>query len=138
MTVSSALDPPVDPADVQADVEAVLREFLTAKSESAVSRGLPADIPCTLRGFLEGGKRLRPLLCWAGWRTAGGRSGGTAVLRVAAALEMFHAFCLIHDDIMDRSATRRGHPTVHRALAMRHPSPRGDDAAWWGGCAARS
>jgi geranylgeranyl diphosphate synthase type I len=37
----------------------------------------------------------------------------------AAALEMFHAFALIHDDIMDGTATRRGRPTVHRALAGR-------------------
>ena len=37
---------------------------------------------------------------------------------------MFHAFCLVHDDIMDHSTTRRGRPTVHRALADRHRAGR--------------
>ncbi|MFI1015801.1 polyprenyl synthetase family protein [Streptomyces sp. NPDC020965] len=51
------------------------------------------------------------------------------VVHIGAALEMFHAFCLIHDDVMDDSDTRRGRPTVHRALAERHRNGRPSRAA---------
>ncbi|EDY48869.1 geranylgeranyl diphosphate synthase [Streptomyces clavuligerus] len=54
-----------------------------------------------------------------GWQAGGGTGLPDEVVSTAAALEMFHAFALIHDDIMDDSATRRGSPTVHRALADR-------------------
>ncbi|QCX82621.1 All-trans-nonaprenyl-diphosphate synthase (geranyl-diphosphate specific) (plasmid) [Streptomyces sp. YIM 121038] len=71
---------------------------------------------------MAGGKRLRPLLCVTGWYAAAGQVPvPEPVVRVAAALELFHAFCLIHDDVMDNSPTRRGRPTVHRTLADRHP-----------------
>ena len=42
------------------------------------------------------------------------------MLHPAAAVELLHNFALIHDDVMDRSATRRGQPTVHEALAAAH------------------
>jgi geranylgeranyl diphosphate synthase type I len=51
------------------------------------------------------------------------------VLRVAAALEMFHSFALIHDDVIDHSVTRRGQPTIHRALAAQHLLRRGHATA---------
>lgn len=70
-----------------------------------------------LEEFMTGGKRIRPLLTVLGWQAVGGESGTDAVVRVAASLEMFHAFALIHDDIMDDSDTRRGRPTIHRALS---------------------
>ncbi|MFF8984584.1 polyprenyl synthetase family protein [Streptomyces globisporus] len=70
-----------------------------------------------LRGFLSaGGKRIRPLLCMVGWHAAGGYGETEPVIGAAASLELFHAFTLIHDDVMDASDTRRGRPTVHRAL----------------------
>ncbi|WP_262402370.1 polyprenyl synthetase family protein [Actinomadura sp. CNU-125] len=68
---------------------------------------------------LHGGKRLRPLLCYWGWRAAGG-ADCAEIVRAASALEIFHAFCLIHDDIMDDSALRRGRTTLHQALTDRH------------------
>ena len=111
----------VDLSAVQAQVDLVLRDFLDAKRRGAEDRSLPLDVPIALIDFLAaGGKRLRPLLCVLGWHAAGGHGDDTAVIRTAAALEMFHAFCLIHDDIMDNSATRRGRPTVHRSIANRH------------------
>jgi len=58
-----------------------------------------------------GGKRLRPslcLLCYSLFKD----SLGKEILEPAAALEVFHTFTLIHDDIMDRSDLRRGEPTV--------------------------
>src|SRR2546428_4006329 len=45
-----------------------------------------------------GGKRLRPMFCWLGYRGAGG-SDDASIARVAASLELFHTFALIHDDV---------------------------------------
>ena len=62
---------------------------------------------------LNGGKRLRPALCFAAADAVGGSDGNTA--KVAAAIEMVHAYSLIHDDLpaMDDDDLRRGMPTCH-------------------------
>jgi geranylgeranyl diphosphate synthase, type I len=69
---------------------------------------------------LGGGKRIRPLFAYWGWRASGGAAPDAAVLPALASLELLHAFALVHDDVMDRSDTRRGRPSAHRALAGRH------------------
>ncbi|MFE5852333.1 polyprenyl synthetase family protein [Streptomyces sp. NPDC056500] len=115
---------------VRAEVDRLLDDFLTAKARAAAAQNMPVEANTALRGFLAaGGKRLRPLLCLTGWHTAGGQERPRPVVQTAAALEMFHAFCLIHDDLMDRSETRRGQPTVHRTLAARHAPGRTGPAA---------
>ncbi|MFF2021567.1 polyprenyl synthetase family protein [Streptomyces sp. NPDC058171] len=102
-------------------IDAALDAFLTDKARAAAGQHLPGEVTALLADFLAaGGKRIRPLLCLTGWQVAGGRGRPLPVVRTAASLEMFHAFCLIHDDVMDRSDVRRGHPTLHRALATRH------------------
>ncbi|MFI0743455.1 polyprenyl synthetase family protein [Streptomyces sp. NPDC021100] len=102
-------------------VEETLRCFVDAKRAAARESDLPTETTEALADFiLTGGKRLRPLLCLLGWYTAADTFPPPPVVRVAAALEVFHDFCLIHDDVMDRSDLRRGHPTVHRALAAHH------------------
>ena len=58
-----------------------------------------------------GGKRIRPRLCLTTYSLYK-QEFTPAILQPAAALEVFHTFTLIHDDIMDRSALRRGHETV--------------------------
>jgi geranylgeranyl diphosphate synthase type I len=55
----------------------------------------------------SGGKRVRPTLCYWGFRAAGGQDGDE-ILRPAAALELLHTFALIHDDVMDDAELRRG------------------------------
>lgn len=61
----------------------------------------------------NGGKRLRPALCFAAAEAVGNSDGNTA--KVAAAVEMIHAYSLIHDDLpaMDDDSLRRGVPTCH-------------------------
>ena len=59
-----------------------------------------------------GGKRLRPLFCYWGYRAAGG-DHDDRIVRAAASLELLHTFAIVHDDIMDASDERRGEPTVH-------------------------
>ncbi|MEI8345539.1 MAG: polyprenyl synthetase family protein [Candidatus Omnitrophota bacterium] len=56
------------------------------------------------------GKFLRPAMAILSYRLSGG--GGSRIIRLAAALELLHTATLIHDDIMDTSQYRRGHPTV--------------------------
>ena len=73
--------------------------------------------------LLRGGKRLRPAFCYWGWRGAG-RPDDDAVLAVGAALELFQAAALVHDDLIDGSDTRRGMPSVHRRFATRHAAQR--------------
>jgi len=58
-----------------------------------------------------GGKRLRPFLVLKSCRLVGGNEEDA--VPTAAAIELLHTFTLIHDDIMDRDAKRRGVPTVH-------------------------
>lgn len=72
--------------------------------------------------ILGGGKRVRPQLCYWGWRGAGGEDCDE-IISAAAALELCHAGLLIHDDIMDGSELRRGQATIHRSLARLHEGP---------------
>ncbi|MCX4633082.1 polyprenyl synthetase family protein [Streptomyces sp. NBC_01443] len=111
----------LDLRDVRHAVDAVLEGFLAEKLDTGSVCHLPSEARQALHGFLFiGGKRLRPLLCVLGWHAAGGREELALVLHAAASLEMFHTFALIHDDVMDCSATRRGRPTLHRMLAELH------------------
>jgi farnesyl diphosphate synthase len=81
----------------------------------AVPPGLEARVYEAMRySALAPGKRLRPLLVLAGSRLFG--VARRSALQVAAAIEMVHAYSLIHDDLpaMDNSDLRRGRPTCHR------------------------
>lgn len=71
-------------------------------------KGLYEPIGYTLEA---GGKRVRPQLALIACRIFGGEEAN--VLPVALALEVFHNFTLLHDDVMDRAQVRRGRPCVH-------------------------
>ncbi|MDR7275517.1 polyprenyl synthetase family protein [Catenuloplanes atrovinosus] len=103
------------PGAVRDAVDAEIAAFLDREAAAAPDPCLPPLVEVA-RTFTGGGKRIRPLFCAAGWLAAGGATGSPAIHRAGAALELFHTFALIHDDIMDNSDTRRGRPTVHRAL----------------------
>lgn len=72
------------------------------------------------RLVMGGGKRLRPAFCHWGYVGAGGDPDDPAVVDAGAAFELLHAFALVHDDVMDGSATRRGERAAHLAFADRH------------------
>jgi farnesyl diphosphate synthase len=100
------------------DTFAAWRAARQAEVEQALSRFVPADAPAGLGeamryAVLDGGKRLRPLLVLATCETVGGRVD--AALRAACAVELIHAYSLVHDDMpcMDNDVLRRGKPTVH-------------------------
>jgi len=67
-------------------------------------------------GVVSGGKRLRPILCVTAFRACGGVAEEASLHDFAAALELIHAYSLIHDDLpsMDDAELRRGEPTTHR------------------------
>jgi len=67
----------------------------------------------------RGGKRMRGALVIAGYEMCGG-TDKQMIVRAATAIEMVHAHLLIIDDVQDRSALRRGKPTVHETLKTYH------------------
>ncbi len=74
----------------------------------------PRGLYDPLRYMMEiGGKRIRPRLCLTAYALFK-ESFSEDILSPAAALEVFHSFTLIHDDIMDKAEVRRGVPTVYR------------------------
>ena len=86
--------------------------------ERALERWVPSDAPAGLGramryGVLDGGKRVRPLLVLAAAQAVEGHPD--AALRAACAVELIHAYSLVHDDMpcMDDDVLRRGKPTVH-------------------------
>ena len=87
------------------------------------------------KSLLANGKRFRARFCYWGWRAIDAipdpldpHSGIetledlNSILNLSAALEVFHAAALVHDDIMDNSDTRRGKPAAHRAFESFHRS----------------
>lgn len=74
----------------------------------------PAGLYDPLRYMIEiGGKRIRPRLCLTAYALFKDRFT-EEILTPAAAIEVFHSFTLIHDDIMDKADVRRGVPTVYK------------------------
>jgi isopentenyl-diphosphate delta-isomerase type 1 len=140
-------DPAVAPGRRRSDpipaVEAALRGFLDRARHGLESLD-PTVAPMVdvIERLVEsGGKRLRPQFVHWGHRAAiagrGDEPGADVVPFVAAAVEMLHTFALLHDDVMDRSDTRRGQPTAHVALARHHRDRGGTgDADWFGASAA--
>jgi len=93
---------------VQAETEQSLNRFLPNENE------VPAQLHQAMRyATLGGGKRVRPLLVFAAGELFGGDR--EILARAGAAVEMVHAYSLVHDDMpcMDDDVLRRGKPTVH-------------------------
>ena len=123
---------PVDQAGLRSRVDKALAAFLFEQRDllAGIDPAL-AELSEALEAFvLGGGKRLRPAFAYWGYRGAGGTDSDEVVAAVSA-LELVQASALIHDDLMDRSDTRRGEPAVHRRFERLHTS-----AGWRGGSAA--
>jgi geranylgeranyl diphosphate synthase type I len=101
-------------------VDAVLATFLAQQSDALTEVSPDChDLVDSVVSLMSGGKRLRPAFCYWGWRGAGG-AACDEIVNAAAALELFQAAALIHDDLMDDSDLRRGMPAVHRRFAKLH------------------
>ncbi|MEO7400891.1 MAG: polyprenyl synthetase family protein, partial [Polaromonas sp.] len=93
-----------------ATIEKALSLWVACPGETPALAGLGQAMRYAV---LDGGKRLRPLLVVAG--CAAVRGNEQAALRSACAVELIHAYSLVHDDMpcMDNDVLRRGKPTVH-------------------------
>jgi geranylgeranyl diphosphate synthase type I len=87
------------------------------------------------QSLLAGGKRFRALFCYWAWVAALDSAevqqttqqladSSEAMVGITAALEMFHAAALVHDDLLDQSDTRRGKPAVHKKFEHLHTENR--------------
>ena len=106
-----------------AHVEGTLADFLATQIATldAVDPALGGFARTARDLVLGGGKRLRPTFAYWGWRgVADPGEPLEPILPAIAALELMHTFALVHDDVMDESATRRGAPTAHRIFAGQH------------------
>ena len=114
-------------------VQERIDEFLEERAPqlSAIAEEID-DFVGTSRDLLSGGKRFRALFCYWGWQAVSTPGVGfdvadetperdlPAIVTAAAALEVFHAAALVHDDIMDNSDTRRGRPAAHKRFEALH------------------
>ena len=91
-------------------VEAVLSDWVPLSAPAGLGEAMRYAV-------LDGGKRLRPLLTLAAARAVAGAAELPAAFRSACAVELIHAYSLVHDDMpcMDNDVLRRGKPTVHVA-----------------------
>ncbi len=131
-------------AHVSEPLAVLLDDFIRDRSASVIALDPNlAEVTDEIEALVRaGGKRLRPAFVYWGHR-ATGAAHDDEVLRPAAAVELLHTFALLHDDVMDRSAVRRGRPSAHAALAQLHEGTldlghdRADDeSAWFGWSAA--
>jgi farnesyl diphosphate synthase len=93
-----------------AEIEHALTRWVACPNDAPA----PAGLGDAMRyAVLDGGKRLRPLLVMAACEAVNGNP--RAALRSACAVELIHAYSLVHDDMpcMDNDVLRRGKPTVH-------------------------
>ncbi len=115
----------VDVDNLRSGVENRLRIIL--REQGDIFAALSPDAAALVDAWevlLLGGKRLRAAFCYWGYRVVHegeiDRATQEALHRVGSALELFQAAALFHDDVMDRSDTRRGNPTAHVSFTQKH------------------
>lgn len=119
--------------EIKKQVDTYLKEFMEKKIKrvSHTHPLLKKPVEDILDMTMRGGDRLRPVLCLWGYEASGGKER-KRMLPVACALEMFHTFALIHDDVMDKGETRRGRETIHVKIAKEFSHLPKEKAAHYG------
>jgi isopentenyl-diphosphate delta-isomerase type 1 len=121
-------------------VEDHIRRFIDARAaELAVHDDRIVEVVRAIADLVQaGGKRVRPELLMWGHAAAGGEVEPPPgdVVAAAAAIELLHTFALVHDDVMDRSARRRGRPAAHVTFSDLAVDAASDDPGWFGVSAA--
>jgi geranylgeranyl diphosphate synthase type I len=114
-----------DPVELKLRVDAALTSALQRFDARLAAEAGTREIRPLVQSFLnQPGKRLRPLLLVAAYRTFAGfpLKLPEALFDLAAALELFHAFILMHDDVIDASESRRGEATLHKRFRSLFPT----------------
>ncbi len=116
--------------DVKAGVEAELEASAAARRTWAAAIGpdAAAVVSALFDVATRGGKRIRPALLAAANLACGGAKKDPAAMRAGVALEILHAYLLVHDDWMDDDEVRRGGPSAHASLRGRYGSRQLGDA----------
>ncbi|MFI1279854.1 polyprenyl synthetase family protein [Streptomyces sp. NPDC020858] len=120
-TAAAAVDADVSAA-VNRELELICAEFVEySRSLDAI---FATDVAEQLASFIRGsGSRIRPRFLWWAMRACGGSEPHVpGALRIAAALELIQGCALIHDDVMDQSAVRRGRLSFHAQMELRYPA----------------
>jgi geranylgeranyl diphosphate synthase, type I len=116
-------DRAVSAVGITAAIEAMLDRFLGEHTRQLA--GMSPDLSMladAAHSAMRGGKRLRPVFTYWGWRSVlpAGAPGEDSILAAAAAVELLHGCALAQDDVMDSSDTRRGRPATHVGFADVH------------------
>ncbi|MFA5105791.1 MAG: polyprenyl synthetase family protein [Candidatus Micrarchaeia archaeon] len=100
------------------DEDAQMKAVVEKQIEAILPRGKkPFEVYGIIWDFLDrGGKRFRPLMCMTACEAVGGNPKNA--IAVAASIELFHNFTLVHDDIEDNSQMRRGKPCLHVSYGL--------------------
>ena len=111
--------------DYSSRADKYLSQFFTKKINEVknIGRGgkgvlIAVDMLSRYKKFVRGGKKLRGAQIQLGYQIAGGNKRD--VLEASTSIEIIHSFLLMHDDIMDLDAVRRGFPTIHRQYEDEH------------------
>lgn len=108
---------------VRAEIRSELADYLAGQRTylTSIASELVPVCDALDEFLLDGGKRLRPLFAYAGLMASGAKAT-PEIIRAISSLELLQACALIHDDLMDRSDTRRGKPAIHRHFENLHQS----------------
>lgn len=98
---------------------AILNTIIATRNVVSPAGPVGAELVGAVESAAQGGKRMRAIAIAASYLAHGG-DDVEHVLPVAAALELFQAAALVHDDVLDDAHTRRGRPTTHLEFAARH------------------
>lgn len=117
--ISSTTPMNLDIAAFQAEINTNLKTFLQKEFlsyQKISSHKEVGGILAHIGNVSAGGKRLRPLLVWSIYKQENKDAKPEDIMSLLLAVELFHIFCLIHDDVMDEASLRHGVPTL-QALA---------------------
>jgi geranylgeranyl diphosphate synthase type I len=120
--VAPCSPPPASLRAIADPIDGRLREVLEGERIrwTELDARLAEPLEALTAFVLDGGKRLRPAFCHWAFVGAGGDPADPVWVEAGCALELLHAFALIHDDVMDGSDLRRNRATVHRDFEHRH------------------
>jgi geranylgeranyl diphosphate synthase type I len=122
ITAPDAAAAPPDPGPGGPSIDRLIETVLADRRSRVLAvDGRLAPLTDRLIEFVSGGgKRLRARFLRCGWLAAGTGPEPAGLGTVAVGLELLQACALLHDDVIDRSDTRRGAPSTHRAVAGDH------------------
>ena len=104
------------------DFDFYLRDYLNKKIDSIDNYTKDSSIlnyvKYVKKIILSGGKRIRPYIAFLMYEALGGKEKERTI-KFLVFIELFHAFCLVHDDIMDKAVFRHNVPTTHKYIEQK-------------------